>query len=377
MKFEKINTKIVVAVGVAIILILTLVYIIFNTDIIVKHKKKEEDTNSNTNTNTEVVSEEAKERLKDVNSLNEAEKKYIIQQNFLKYLDELDATVLDQLKKDCEADKNCPFEIDDYLEYTKEPPTKITGCKGSISLTYEKDASKVDMDGVSCTSGSGSSNTNIEDPDDTNSNSNIQISENVKNRTKPVKNLTADEKTYVIIDNLFKTVNSSEENIKEGMKEYCLKEGDCDFDASQYGSYADNGEAGYWVNGCTGKAYIVYVPGHVTASKNSKGALEVVSNDTKKPKDNQIKLSDIKTHLNGTNPQAGDYVVKQGSGYVKTSKGTQNALRVVRDNTKPGKDEIKESAVVPYLDTSEISVGDYVTEGIFVVSYDKVVCKRG
>ena len=94
MKFEKLNTKVVVAIGVAVILVLTLVFIIFNTDLIVNHKKDNSNTNTNSASNTETISDEAKDRTKDVNDLNSVEKKYLIEQNFLTYLESLDPTVL-------------------------------------------------------------------------------------------------------------------------------------------------------------------------------------------------------------------------------------------------------------------------------------------
>lgn len=377
MKLERINTKIVVAVGVAIILVLTIIFVIFNTDIIVKHNKKDTNTNSNSGQNTEVVSEEAKDRLKDVNLLNAEEKKYIIEQNFLGYLKEIETTILEQMKIDCLEKDSCPFGIEDYLVYTEDPLTKISGCSGKLSVTFDKNDPKVDMSGVSCSSSTGNTNTNYEDPEDSNYNTTGTISESVKNRTKPAKTLNQEEKLYIMKENFLSDILGAEQDTLDYFEKNCTKPGVCKNDSSIYGRYSDNSDSGYVIKGCTGDAYFVYVPGYVTATKNTKGALEIVDNNTKKLTDTQIKLSDVKTHIMAGNAPLGDYVVKQGNGYVKSTKDEKDALRVVEDTVKPEKDEIKTSEVVPYYDITELKVGDYVTKGTYVIDSSKVTCKQG
>lgn len=429
MKFEKINTKIVVAVGVAIILVLTLVYVIFSTDIIIKHKPSGEDTNTNSNSNAPVISEDAKNRTKDVNSLSAEEKKYIIEQNFSNYLGELETTILEQLKKDCENDKKCPFEIDDYLEYTKEPPTKITGCSGRISLSYNKDEAGIDMSAVSCTSGN--PNTNIED-DPEESNSNVydgtgKISDAVKNRQKIADTLTAYERMYIASENLLNDIMSSTAQDLNRKKENCVDPTYCNYESAYYNYYTHDANKGYFFKECSGKINVVYVPGVIVVGQNTKGALKVVK-DTDNLKNGEIRLSDARPHLSSKKVETGDYVKKNKVKVYTKTQNSANALKVVADTKKPGakeirisnvrnrvysskvevgdfvavtdidayvaadkndkdalkvvadfrtpeKGEIKVSAVRPYIDESPIKVGDYVTEGIFVTDSSKVVCK--
>ncbi len=430
MKLEKINTKIVVAVGVAIILILTLVFVIFNTNIIIKHDKKDSNTNTNSSSNAEVVSEEAKNRLKDVNDLNAEEKKYIIKQNYLSSLEELETTILDQMKIDCIDAKSCPFGIEDYLEYTKEPPTKISGCSGKLSVTFENNEANVDMSGVSCTSGN-NTNTNYEDPEEPDYgvyDGTGAIPDDVKNRTKLAKALTANEKNYIVGENMLNDIIEATGETMDGLKALCVDSKNCDFDSASYNLYSNDSEKGYFISGCTGKINVVYLPGVVVVNKNTKGALKVVKDtdtlkaneirlsdalprlssttlqngnyvkkvktkaytvatastkgalkvvaDTKKPTANEIRFSNVKNRVYSSEVKIGDYVVIGDiDAYVLTNKNDKDAIKVVADFRDSKEGEIKFSLVRPLIDESGVKEGDYVTEGKFVTDTSKVVCK--
>lgn len=426
MRLEKINTKIVVAVGVSIILILTLVFVIFNTNIIIKHDKK--DSNTNTSSNTEVVSEDAKNRVKDVNDLNVEEKKYIIKQNYLASLKDLETTILDQMKIDCIEAKSCPFGIEDYLEYTKEPPTKISGCSGKLSVTFENNEAKVDMSGVNCTSGT---NTNYEDPEEPDYGAydgTGAIPDDVKNRIKLATLLTANEKNYIVGENILADINGATGDTMAGLKDSCVDPKNCDFDSDIYNLYSQDSEKGYFISGCSGKVNVVYLPGVVVVNKNTKGALKVVKDtdnlkaneirmsdalprlsstplqngnyvkkvkvkaytlanaskggalkvvaDTKKPTASEIRFSNVKNRVYFSDIKVGDYVVISDiDAYVFADKSDKDALKVVADFREPKEGEIKFSLVRPLIDESGVKEGDYVTEGKFVTDTSKVVCK--
>ena len=437
MKFEKLNTKVVVAIGVAVILVLTLVFIIFNTDLIVNHKKDNSNTNTNSASNTETISDEAKDRTKDVNDLNSVEKKYLIEQNFLTYLESLDPTVLEQMKKECVEKGSCPIDIKDLLDYVKDKEnpdksTTISGCSGKLSYTFENGEVKVDMSGVVCST-KPNTNTNYQDPEESNSNvydGTGKVPENVENREKYPKQLSPEEKNYIVSKNMQTDISGATGETVENLKAHCIDPKNCEFDAKNYNLYSDDSDIGYFITGCTGKINVIYVPGVITATAKTKGALKVVK-DTDNLKANEIRLSDALPHLSSTKLQTGDYVKKtKVKAYVAATAKTKGALKVVSDKKKPAANEIrfsnvkyrvysveikegdyvaveeidayvattaddkdalkvvadfrtleagqfKISSARPFIDTNPIKVGDYVIEGTYVTDTSKVVCKQG
>ena len=306
-KFEKINMKIVAAVAVAIILILTVIFIVINTG----KGDKGKDSNTNTNTNPiegPIISEEAKDRTKDLDKLNSAEKKYIIEQNFLEYLKNLNPEKYQELIEKCVEGQECTISIEDFLDYIEDPenPTnpddpnnpednmlKIEDCNGNISYVYNNGEFKVDMSGVTCkgpniggddSNSNTNTNTNIVDPDgDSNDNefNGDGMAESVRVRTKPASSLSETEKKYIVLENIMDDINQGEQKILNQYAKICINATDCDMAADDFKDYSDNDTVGYNLKGCSGNAYITYVPGYSIVERAGSNSVKVVADNVK------------------------------------------------------------------------------------------------
>lgn len=378
-KFEKINMKIVAAVAAVIIIILTAIFIALNAGLFKGGKKGQTNTNSNSNISEgPIISEEAKERTKPVDELNSAEKKYIIEENFLAYLKNLNPEKLQEYMEQCINEGVCSLPIEEFLEYLEEDPEdedpeagKIKDCNGNITFVYTNGEFKVDMSGVSCKGpntgddddDSNSSGSNI--IDDTNSNSNVYTGDNeppeeVKNRKKASTSLTGEEKNYIIAENVYIDLRGASGSAINRIREKCVNPEQCSFNSKTYNSYTSDEKLGYYITGCTGNVYVVYVPGFMTVSSKTSGALRVVSDDTN-PKANQIRISDVMPHLNYNMVTLGSYVkVQKVKAYTSATSDTPGALRIVSDNVNPNSNQIRISSVNYRVSYVNVKEGDYV-----------------
>lgn len=384
-KFEKINMKIVAAVAVAIILILTVIFIVINTG----KGDKGKDSNTNTNTNPvegPIISEEAKDRTKDLDKLNSAEKKYIIEQNFLEYLKNLNPEKYQELIEKCVEGQECTISIEDFLDYIEDPenPTnpddpnnpednmlKIEDCNGNISYVYNNGEFKVDMSGVTCkgpniggddSNSNTNTNTNIVDPDgDSNDNNGEVVSTDTKDRTKHVNRLTPDEKKYIIEENILSSYSGN-----TGIREECSYENvhdGCKVNVNYFTAYSDDPKIGLKISGCSGSVFVSYYSmGYEKVDSKRSDALKVVADDKSKLEKNEIKIGDVALYLNSNNLTSGSYVLKRNViVYESASPYTQNALKVVKDGKKTLSSEIEISSVKPRLNLNNLRVGDYVS----------------
>lgn len=184
-KFEKINMKMVIAIGIGIILILTAIFILFRTNLIIDRSgnKKDPDNSQNggnnnggdtedpdgnnggdkkdpdyedpddeTPNNSNGISEEAKNRTKTAERLNEEEKKYIMEENMVWDLTN-DKEVYNENKDIC-SKETCNAQATSYLWYDLNGKygAKIQGCTGEITFIFDEKQNKFvfDFSKVTC-----------------------------------------------------------------------------------------------------------------------------------------------------------------------------------------------------------------------------------